>query len=208
VFLSIVVLLVVLAFLLGWVLAFRFRKPVPPPPPPAPSPAYSIPDAFSEQDLPSALNVRLIGVPANGVPAHSASAPPSQVIWVDGVNEVLVHLDSTKVRILDGMLLVSVDLETDQTGRTPLVCTFALGTTGDQAGLVATAEEFPRGNGSLAATWGRQFQQAVWSSILSLANDHANERNQAPRGIFASAGKLSLNAGSPIVVGPATASPA
>jgi hypothetical protein len=136
----------------------------------------------------------------------ASATPPSQVIWVDGVNEVLVHLDSTQVRMLDGTLLVSVDLETDQIARTPLVCAFALGGTGDQAGLVATAEQFPQGNGGLAATWGPQLQQAVWSSILSLSNDHASERNQAPRGVFVSAGTLSLSAGAPIVVGAASTS--
>jgi hypothetical protein len=198
VFLMIVLLLIALAFVLGWWLALWFRKSVPPPPPPG----YSIPDNFNEQNLPAALQVRLLGTPANGVPAVTASTPPSQVIWVDGVNEVLVHLDSTQVRILNGTLLVSVDLETDQIARTPLVCAFALGSTGDQAGLLATAAQFPQGNGNLAATWGPQFQQAVWSSILSLSNDHASERNLAPRGIFAAAGQLSLSAGAPIAVQP------
>jgi len=200
---AIVLILIILAFLLGWLLALRFRKPEPPPPPPPP---YTIPDEFNEQTLPSALNVRLIGTPANGVPVAAGSTPPSQVIWVDGVNEVLVHLDSTQVRILNGTLLVSVDLETDQIARTPLVCTFALGSAGDQAGLVATAEQFPQGNGSLAASWGQQLQRAVWSSILSLSNDHAMERSQAPRGVFVSAGKLTLSAGNPIVVSSATVS--
>jgi hypothetical protein len=204
-FLSIV--LIVLAFLLGWFLARWFRKSEgtpqppppspspPPPPPPPPSPTFSIPDNFSEQALPAALSSRLMGTPADGVPAAAGSAPLSQVIWVDGGHEVLVHLDSTQVQILDGLLLVSVDLETDQTPRSALVCVFALGSTGDQAGLVATTDEFPRGNGDLAASWGKQFQQAVWSSILALANDHATERDQAPRGVFATAGTLSLSAG-------------
>lgn len=185
-------LLIVVIFLLIRLARARGETNNPPPPPP---PVYQIPDTFNEQALPAALSVRLVGTPANGVPASTASPSPSQVIWVNGLNEVLVHLDSTQVRILDGLLLVSVDLETDQTGRTPLVCAYALGATGDQAGLVATTDEFPRGNGALAAAWGKPLQQAIWSSLLSLSSDHAAERNQAPRGIFATAGALSLSGG-------------
>lgn len=177
-------------------------SPCPPPPPPHPCPPtdYKVPDNFGEADLPAALTVRLMGTPANGVPATASATAPAVVIWVNGGNEVLVHLDSTQVRILDGMLLVSVDLESDQTGRTPLICAFALSNTSDPSTLVATTDEYPRGDGTLASCWGQHLQQAVWSSILALANDHAHERDLSPRGLIATAGKLSLSAGAPIVL--------
>ena len=85
--------------------------PCPPPPPPIPCPPsdYKVPDDFGEADLPAALAVRLMGTPANGVPTSAPATAQAAVIWVNGSNEVLVHLDSTQVRILEGMLLVSVD---------------------------------------------------------------------------------------------------
>ncbi len=178
----------------------REAPPSTPPPPPPPPPTYKVPDSFGETELPGALTVRLMGTPANGVPSRAPSGAQSAVIWVNGSNEVLVHLDSTQVRILDGMLLVSVDLETDQTGRTPLICSFALSASADATGLVATTDEYPRGDGLLASCWGQQLQQAVWSSILSLANDHADERDLSPRGLVATAGKLSLSAGPAIAL--------
>ena len=190
-------------------LLFRRKRHVPPPapcppPPPPPQPCpptdYKVPDDFGEADLPAALAVRLMGTPANGVPTSAPATAQAAVIWVNGSNEVLVHLDSTQVRILEGMLLVSVDLESDQTGRTPLVCAFALSDTSDPSTLVATTDEYPRGDGTLASCWGQQLQQAVWSSILSLANDHADERDLSPRGLIATAGKLSLSAGAPIAL--------
>jgi len=202
--LSVLILLLVsgllLILLLALLLLRRKHRIGPPPLPPPPDGTYKIPDNFGEADLPAALTTRLMGTPANGVPANTAPATASSVIWVNGSNEVLVHLDSTQVRILDGMLLVSVDLETDQTGRTPLICSFALSTAADPAALLATTDEYPQGDGLLAACWGQQLQQAVWSSILSLANDHADERSLAPRGLVASAGKLSLSAGAPIAL--------
>ena len=175
--------------------------PVPPPTPPTPTPVYSIPDTFAETALPAALTPRLTGTPANGVAGASAT-PPTSVIWVDGCNEVLVHLDSLQASILAGVVVISVDLETDQTGRTPLICAFAVSSGTDPAGLIAATDEYPRGDGRLAATWGKQVQQALWSSILSLSNDHAAERSLAPRGLAATPGTLTLVAGPPIAVKP------
>lgn len=140
------------------------------------------------------------GVPMAAVPAGAAS--PTAVIWVDHGNEVLVHLDSTAVRILDRMVLVSVDLETDQTGRTPLICSFAVSGAGELGGLTATTDELPRGLGALASAWGEQLQTAVWSTLMGVVNDHASERNLTPRALSASAGTLSLNAGAALTTSP------
>ena len=200
VFLLLLIVLV-LGICIGLMLALIFRRrhhpPPPPPPPPPCPPPYKIPDQLGETDLTTHISVRLVGTTANGVPLqpNRAGASPNKVIWVDHGNEVLVHLDSTAVRILDRMVLVSVDLETDQTGRTPLVCAFAVSGAGELGGLVATTDELPRGLGTLASAWGQQLQTAVWSSLMGLANDHAAERSLTPRAISAGAGKLSLHAG-------------
>lgn len=200
-------LLLLLALLLGiaiglmlaWLWRLRHNQLPPPPPPPQPCPPpYTIPDQLGEADLTTQISVRLIGTAANGTPLSAAAtgAPPAtKVIWVDHGSEVLVHLDSTAVRILDRMVLVSVDLETDQTGRTPLVCSFAVSGAGELGGLVATTGALPSGLGSLASAWGQHLQSAVWSSLLGLANDHAAERSLTPRALSAAAGSLSLQAG-------------
>lgn len=159
-------------------------------------PCTRIPDTFGEKDLPAALSPRLMGTSADG----SRTVPPSEgspVIWVDAGDEVLVHLDSTQIRILDKVVLVSVDLETDQTGRTPLIVSFSLGDANDPGGLIATTDDLPRGNGLLAARWGRVLQNAVWASLLSLAKDHADERSGAPQAISIAAGQLRLQSGTP-----------
>jgi len=193
----VLLLLAVLLLLVLWPYLARRPAPVPPAPPSGPLP--KIPDHFDEATLSTTLGARLAGTPADGSLAPSGSAtPPGKVIWVDGGDEVVVHLDSTQVRLLDRALLVSVDLETDQTGRTPLVVAFALGNAGDPAGLVATTDELPRGNGLLAARWGRALQAAVWSMLLGLSQDHALERGKAPQGFSVSPGRLSFNAGAPL----------
>jgi hypothetical protein len=197
VLLIVLVLGICIGLLIAWIWRRRHRPPPPPPPPPPPCPPYKIPDQLGEADLTTQISVRLIGTTANGVPlaTPAGTPPPNKVIWVDHGNEVLVHLDSTAVRILDRIVLVSVDLETDQAGRTPLVCSFAVSGAGELGGLVATTDDLPRGLGTLASAWGQQLQTAVWSTLMGLSNDHASERRLTPRAISASAGTLSLQAG-------------
>lgn len=186
----VILLLTILILLLLWPTKTPPEPECPPPP---------IPNQFDEPTLASTLAVRLVGAPADGSRALPAAAVPmSPVIWVDHGDEVLVHFESMRVQMLDGMLLVSIDLETDQTGRTPLVVSIALGNSDQGAGLFAVTDEYPRGNGILAARWGAVLQEAVWSSLLGLAKDHALQTGQAPRAIGIAAGKLTLQAGIPI----------
>jgi hypothetical protein len=185
------IILIILAILIWLLLRLRIfggGPPVPGPPPP------SIPDALSEAEVETLLAARLSGTPADGS-APSETAPTS-VIWVDQGDEVLVHLDSVAVRYVGETVLVSIDLESDQTGRTPLVVPFALGddsTAG--ATLVAATEEFPRGNALLTARWGTAVRDAAWSALLQLAADHAAERDAASRGLTLEGGQLRLTAG-------------
>jgi len=199
-FLLVIILLI--GILIGWLLARRFRpepQQAPPPPPPIyprPAETFAVSDTYNESTLPPALAVRLAGTSANG--AALTSPPGNQVIWVDAGDEVLVHLDSIQINLVEGIVLISVDLETDQTGRTPLIVNFALGNATDPAGLVAVTDEYPRGNGSLAARWGSAVQAALWSALLGLAQEHATERGQSPVGISATAGVLTIQAGNAI----------
>jgi hypothetical protein len=153
----------------------------------------AIPDQLTPAQLGNLLQARLTGTPASGG-ASSGGAAPAAVVWVDRGDEVLVHLDSTTIAITDGCVLVAIDLESDQTGRTPLVTSFALGTSA-AAGLVVATDEFPRGNATLAARWGPAVQAAAWAALLSVAADHATERGQSPIGMTVSGGQLHLLAG-------------
>lgn len=174
----------------------RPRPKTPSGDPASPTSAPTIPDHFDEIRLASALSVRLAGTPADG----SSAAPTNAraVIWVDHGDEVLVHLDSISIRILDRVVLISIDLETDQRGRTPLVVAFALGNTSDPAGLIAVTDKFPHGDGTIASRWGQILQEALWSSLLGLALDHADERSASPLAISSSVGRLQFHAGPPL----------
>jgi hypothetical protein len=198
--LIILVLLALVVLLLLLALALLARRQPQPSPGPGPQPQPSIPDTLDPGALTKILIPRLAGTPADGSAAlPTGTTAPARVIWVDSGDEVLVHLDSMTTQIVGQTVLISVDLETDQTGRTPLIVPFAV-SSDDTAGLIAATDEFPRGNGLLAARWGRAVQAAAWSALLSLASDHATERGQAPRGLAIANGHLQLVAGPPLAV--------
>jgi hypothetical protein len=163
-------------------------------------PTRAIPDRLRESEIARELSVRLAGAMADGSQPPAPGGPPARVVWVDAGDEVLVHLDSVKTRVRGRSLLVSVDLETDQTGRSPLVVAFAIGARGEQAGLFAVTDEVPHGHPALAARWGAVLQDAIWSGLLAVAKDHAAERGQWPAGIFTENGGLHLVAGLAIAV--------
>jgi hypothetical protein len=147
------------------------------------------PQQLDAQTISTQLGVRLAGRPADGSQSK-ATGSSQQVVWIDAG-------DSVTVRILSNALLVSVDLETDQTGRTPLIVSLAL-STGDAAGLLAVTNELPQGNGLLAARWGPSLQAAVWASLLGLAQDLSAAQNGVPRALSLAGGKLTLQAGTPL----------
>ena len=152
----------------------------------------SIPDQISGTALASYLLPRFAGTPADG--SAAVALTQNTVVWVDHGDEVLVHLDSLTTQIVNQAVLVSIDLECDQTGRTPLVVALSLATTA-QGGLIATTDQFPRGNGLLAARWGSAVQSAVWSALISLATDHATERAMSPIALVIQNAQLQLGVG-------------
>lgn len=165
----------------------------PPAPPSASGPSFKYPERFSEATLAAELSNRLVGRPASGVaPAPPAAGRIPTVVWVDAGSDVLVHLDSIRTRLTSGSLMVSVDLESDQTGRASIVVVFGMGATNDPAGLLAVTDETPRGRGILVGRWGAIVRDAIWAALLAMIADFATERQETPSGFAAEGGFLQL----------------
>lgn len=160
--------------------------------------ATTVPSTVNEAALAAQVAARLAGASADG--SKLGNVNTATIVWVEHGDEVAVHLDSVQVRIIPSSLLVSVDLETDQTGRATVVTAFALGGPGDPAGLTAVADDLPRGLGTLVARWGKTLQLAVWAAILGFAQDSAAQQGGAPIGLVVSQGALSVVAGAPLTV--------
>lgn len=159
-----------------------------------------VPAKLDPRPLATALAPILAGRPADGsAPAGANQAKaPKAVIWVDGGDEVLAHLDSLAIRVLDGAVVMSLDLEDDTTGRAPVVVRFAVSSANDDAGLIGATDEVAGGNPAFAARWGQAVQNAAWAALLGLAKEHATAQGQAPRGISAVAGAVRLHLEAPV----------
>lgn len=197
------VLLAVVAFVAGFLVAIWWwrRAAAQAPSQPGDQPSErrgtpAIPSALPVRELEMWLVPRLAGSPASLNPGETAPMPvidtnlPASVVWVDGGDEALVHLDSVNCRAVGTTLVVSVDLETDETGRAPVIVRFAMGRPDDPSGLVCATDEVPHGAPALVSRWGDAVQAALWSSLLNLALDHAAERDTAPAAIGIEDGQL------------------
>jgi len=135
--------------------------------------------------------------------ADLAAVPASRdraVVWDDSGDQTLVHLDSVVLRLLANSLVVSVDLETVETGRAPLIVVFAFGTERDPAGLVATTDALARGNAMLAARWGRVLQETIWAALIGEAQAHADERGKVPLSMHVAKGGLRFSVAEAVVL--------
>jgi hypothetical protein len=166
---------------------------------------HRIADSFTPVQIAAWIRSRLVvdtgpAAPRPPTLSRAAASRLIRVVWVERGDEVVVHCDSVKVAIHGGALLVSIDLECDQTGRQPLIVTLSLGGTGDAAGLIAMTDELPRGDGVLAARWGAAVQHAVWGALIELARQHATERDTFARGLVLKGEELHVISGPPQVV--------
>lgn len=130
-------------------------------PPGGAAPAVSVPAGKVQQLITVALSA-----------AHAApdQPPPQQVVWQDADGEVLVHLDQTKVVMFNGLVLVALTLESDETGQGEIVVPFAVGSPGSPAGLVAVTETLPRGPAALVDRWGHSAVAAAWRALLDVCH--------------------------------------
>jgi hypothetical protein len=113
------------------------------------------------------------------------ASPPPQVIWYDHDSEVLVHLDRTVVELDDGLVLVALTLETDQTGVGQLAVPLSIGSAQLAAGLVVVTESRPRGPAALVDRWGDAAVAAAWRALLDAVHSLA-----LPAGVDTSGARL------------------
>jgi hypothetical protein len=97
-----------------------------------------------------------------------AQAKAARVVWQERARQVLIHLDSLRHRAVDGWLVCSLDLQTDQAGRQTLQFVFFIGRKregdGPQAG--ATINATTAQAAQLAEQWGAQVQRVLWDAVL------------------------------------------
>lgn len=102
-----------------------------------------------------------------GVAVGAAEEP--RVVWQAAGSEVLVHLDATRAVTREGLLLINLVVEAEQTGRAEVVVPFAVGSIERPAGMVVLTEPKPRGPAVLVDRWGEAIVAAAWQVLLDIA---------------------------------------
>ena len=100
---------------------------------------------------------------------------PKSVIWQQAGSEVVAHLDRTRVQVLDGLVLIGITLESEETGPAELTVPFAVGTPDRLAGMITVTEEKPRGPAILADRWGEAVIATAWKALMDVADHLAAE---------------------------------
>lgn len=95
---------------------------------------------------------------------------PAEVVWYDHDGEVLVHLDQTVVALDQGVVLVGLTLETDQTGAGQVVVPLVVGSAQFAAGLMVMTESRPRGPVALVDRWGDAAVAAAWRALIDASH--------------------------------------
>lgn len=97
-------------------------------------------------------------------------SPTSQntILWQQQSNRVLIFVDSLHARLLNGWLLVNLDLQADETGRQTLQFIFYLGTAGQGDGThaAATVNAATPQASRLAGVWRSTIQRVLWDAVL------------------------------------------
>jgi hypothetical protein len=91
-----------------------------------------------------------------------------RVVWRSATHAVLIYADRIQARLLEGWLVVGLELETDQTGRVPLELVYCLGAPRDGDGTTGAVRinAATRDAAALADVWGDDLQRVIWDAVL------------------------------------------
>jgi hypothetical protein len=126
-----------------------------------------------------------------------ARAGAPEIIWEDRGSQILLHVGKLQVRVVDGVLVVAVEVETAESGPTTLIVRYVFGNATAAAGLVASSDAMVHGDPLIAARWGSLFRDVIWAAIVRMSEGHAKERGRQPQAMAIRRGHLEFAARAP-----------
>ncbi|MEJ2631493.1 MAG: hypothetical protein P8011_01170 [Acidihalobacter sp.] len=158
-------------------------------------PLHPLPIGDKGVDLPVASSAltRLLRLAA-----VARSDAQNSVVWDDGVNQIIVHVDRIKAAVTKGQIRIDIPVVADRL-KAVMQVPFAVGSEDRLAGLVAATVLRPAGNAVVAHVWGDALialaYGALMDAVVSMAGasgrDVENER-LVPRALIAQRGQLTI----------------
>jgi hypothetical protein len=108
--------------------------------------------------------------------APPGGTAPLEVVWYDHDGEVLFIIGQTVVNLMDGLVLVALTLQTDQTGPGQVTVPLGVGTASQPVGMTVATELRPRSPTPLLVDrWGDAATAAAWGALLDVAKTMAEQ---------------------------------
>lgn len=108
----------------------------------------------------------------------------ANVVWQQEGRQVLIFTESLVVRCVDGWIICSLDVQSDQTGRQTLEFVFCLGTPdrgrGVQAASTVNAASLPAAQ--VADYWGADLQRVLWDAVVDVVEASVTHAHRVERG--------------------------
>jgi hypothetical protein len=125
---------------------------------------------------PVRVDPKRLMVGARRAAVEAAGAP--SVVWTQGADALLVHVDGVKVRTGDGVVMVFVDVACDQLeGPATIQVGFAVGTEKRPTGMLAAATR-PDGPPLVVDRWTDALVAFAWQTLLDAAAGAAAEAGE------------------------------
>ena len=106
----------------------------------------------------------------------------TEVVWVDGENELAVSLTDSKVVLADGLIRVALAVRCDQTGPAVVELVFAVGSENEPSGLYASTYRRPSGPALVVDCWGEALVAFAWQCVLGMVSGIAGATGKDARG--------------------------
>jgi hypothetical protein len=118
----------------------------------------------------------------------------TEVVWVEGENELAVGIAGIEVKLADGLMRVLIPVRCDQTGPATVEALFATGSPTVPGGLYAATPRRPNGPPAVIDAWGDALVAFAWQCVLGLVTGIAAAVGKDTRGNLLVPVELSVSA--------------
>jgi hypothetical protein len=106
----------------------------------------------------------------------------TEVVWVQGDNELAVGLQGLALSLATGEIHLRLPVRCDQSGAAFVEVLFAVGSPAQPAGLYAATTRQPSGPDVIVAAWGEALVAFAWQCVLGLVSGIAAATGKDQRG--------------------------
>ncbi len=139
-------------------------------------------DLFERVFIEAGRAPELLRVSARQAAGFFLPTQRTEVVWVEGENELAVAFAGVGVKLSDGLIRIGIPVRCDQAGRDTVEVLFAVGSPDQPAGLYAASARRPNGPEVVVTTWGEALVAFAWQCVLGLVTGIAAASGKDRRG--------------------------